>query len=419
MDIRKFFSVANKTENDVSPEKTGEVAGAVLQSPEIVSEKDEGRVLNLPPPLPTCYTETVSEDEGRPPPPACTPSTDCTAAKVPSDLGSEIEDGRMAESSQFTRCLLELPKVTVNDVRRIARMCTQTLQSKLEKGFKFYVSFYLCNYEVSNIGVLVLIITEKGLHQPMYLLFCNLSVNDVFGNTVLMPRLMSDVVSPERYISYSQCVLQAFCSHTFGSASHMILIIMALDRYVAICHPLRYPSIMTTSTVVKLSASAWGTSLLLVSILLGLTIRLSRCRSTILNAYCDNASLFKLSCEDVTINNIYGLFFLVVLFAASMGSIAVTYFTIAIICWSRKSKELNSKALQTCASHLVLYLIMLWTGFLTIILHRFPNYPDLRKLAYILFHVVPANLNPIIYGLQTKSLRNKITQIFTMKVTQS
>ncbi|KAJ8349276.1 hypothetical protein SKAU_G00244060 [Synaphobranchus kaupii] len=71
--------------------QTGEVAGAVLQSPEIVSEKDEGRVLNLPPPLPTCYTETVSEDEGRPPPPACTPSTDCTAAKVPSDLGRLLD----------------------------------------------------------------------------------------------------------------------------------------------------------------------------------------------------------------------------------------------------------------------------------------------------------------------------------------
>ncbi|XP_064158583.1 olfactory receptor 52E4-like [Anguilla rostrata] len=283
----------------------------------------------------------------------------------------------------------------------------------------FLMLFVYLALVVSNIGVLVLIITERGLHQPMYLLFCNLSVNDLIGNTVLMPRLMSDVVSPERYISYSECVLQAFCSHTFGSASHMILIIMALDRYVAICHPLRYPSLMTTRTVVKLSATAWGASLFLVSVLLGLTIRLSRCRSTILNAYCDNASLFKLSCEDVTVNNIYGLFFTVVLFASSMGSIAVTYFRIAVICWTRKSKELNSKAAQTCASHLVLYLIMLWTGFLTIILHRFPNYPDLRKLAYILFHVVPANLNPIIYGLQTKTLRKKIVQIFKTKVTQS
>ncbi|KAJ8349113.1 hypothetical protein SKAU_G00277020 [Synaphobranchus kaupii] len=107
MDIRKFFSVANKTENYVSPEKTGEVAGTVLQSPEIVSEKDEGRVLNLPPPLPTCYTETVSEDEGRPPPPACTPSTDCTAAKAPSDLGrllrEEVEEGSQDDNEDAAR----------------------------------------------------------------------------------------------------------------------------------------------------------------------------------------------------------------------------------------------------------------------------------------------------------------------------
>ncbi|XP_029572014.1 olfactory receptor 52E4-like [Salmo trutta] len=272
---------------------------------------------------------------------------------------------------------------------------------------------------VSNIGVLVAIITERSLHQPMYILFCNLSVNDLVGNTVLLPRLMADIVSTERFITYSQCVAQAFFSHMFGSASHMILIIMAFDRYVAICYPLRYTSIMTTKTLVMLSVSAWGVSLVLVSVLLGLTIRLSRCSSIIRNAYCDNASLFKLSCENVSINNIYGLFFTVLLFTSSMGSIAVTYFRIAVICWTKKSKELNNRALQTCASHLVVYLIMLWSGFLTIILHRFSDYPYLRKLAYVLFHVVPANLNPIIYGLQTKPLRQKIIQILSRKVTDS
>jgi olfactory receptor len=102
-----------------------------------------------------------------------------------------------------------------------------------------------------------------------------------------------------------------------------------------------------------------------------------------------------------------------------MGSIAVTYFRIAVICWTKKSKELNNRALQTCASHLVVYLIMLWSGFLTIILHRFPDYPYLRKLASVLFHVVPAHLNPIIYGLQTKSLKQKIIQILCRKVTYS
>ncbi|XP_047450503.1 olfactory receptor 13H1-like [Mugil cephalus] len=281
----------------------------------------------------------------------------------------------------------------------------------------FLLLFVYCSLLFSNIGVLVLIITEKSLHQPMYILFCNLSVNDLIGNTVLLPQLMAHILSTKRFITYNQCVIQAFQSHTFGSASHLILVIMAIDRYVAICHPLRYSSIMTTRTVVGLSATAWGASLVLVSVLIGLTVRLSRCRSVVHNAYCDNASLFKLSCEDVSINNIYGLIFTVLLFGTSMGGIAVTYFRIAVICWIKKNKELNNRALQTCASHLVLYLIMLWSGFLTIILHRFPDYPDLRKIAYILFHVVPANLNPIIYGMQTKSLRDKITQILQRKVT--
>lgn len=281
----------------------------------------------------------------------------------------------------------------------------------------FLLLFVYLTLMCSNIGLLVLIISEEKLHQPMYILFCNLAVNDLMGNTVLLPQLMAHVVSTERFVTYNQCVAQAFHSHTFGSASHMILIIMSIDRYVAICHPLRYASIMTTKAVVVLSASAWAVSLVLVSVLIGLTVRLSRCRSVIQNAYCDNASLFKLSCEDASINNIYGLFFTVVLFSCSMGGIAVTYFRIAVICWIKKSKELNNRALQTCTSHLVLYLIMLWSGFLTIILHRFPNYPDLRKIAYILFHVVPANLNPIIYGMQSRTLRDKIIQILQRKVT--
>lgn len=267
----------------------------------------------------------------------------------------------------------------------------------------------------SNIGLLVLIVTERSLHQPMYILYCNLSVNDLIGNTVLLPQLMAHIISTERFVTYGQCVAQAFCSHTFGSASHMILIIMAIDRYVAICHPLRYSSVMTTRTAIWLSASAWGLSLLLVSVLIGLTVRLSRCRSVVQNAYCDNASLFKLSCEDVSANNIYGLFFTVLLFSGSIGGIGVTYFRIVLICWMKKSKELNNRALQTCASHLVLYLIMLWSGFLTIILHRFPDYPDLRKIAYILFHVVPSILNPVIYGMQTRPLRAKILKILSRK----
>ncbi|KAL2096701.1 hypothetical protein ACEWY4_008849 [Coilia grayii] len=270
---------------------------------------------------------------------------------------------------------------------------------------------------ISNIGVLAVIIAERKLHQPMYLLFCNLSVNDILGNTILMPRVLLDIVSNEKLISYSACVTQAFFSHTYGSASHTILIVMAIDRYVAICNPLRYSAIMTTKAVLTLSFFAWAVSVVLVGVLLSLTIRLSRCRSHIMHAFCDNASLFKLSCEDVSINNIYGLFYTVVLFSSSMGTVAITYIRIAVICWTRNNAELNSKAIQTCASHLVLYLIMLLTGYVVIIMHRFPEHRFLRKLMAVLFHVVPAHLNPVIYAFQTKHLRVKILQIFGRKIT--
>lgn len=237
----------------------------------------------------------------------------------------------------------------------------------------FLLLFVYFTLLFSNIGVLLLIISQKSLHQPMYFLFCNLSVNDLIGNTVLLPQLMAHILATERFITYKQCVVQAFQSHTFGSASHMILIIMAIDRYVAICHPLRYSSIMTTRTVVGLSAAAWGVSVVLVSILIGLTVRLSRCRSTIQNSYCDNASLFKLSCEDVSINNIYGLFFTVLLFTSSIASIAATYFRIALICWIKKNKDLNNKALQTCASHLAL--VRIFNNYFA----SFPKLPRLKE----------------------------------------
>ncbi|XP_061105648.1 putative gustatory receptor clone PTE03 [Conger conger] len=270
----------------------------------------------------------------------------------------------------------------------------------------------------TNIGVMLLIMMDRRLQQPMYLMFFSLSFNDVLGNSVVLPRLMFDLISTDRSISYPWCVSQAFFTHTCGSSCHTVMMIMAFDRYVAICHPLRYTSIMSPTMVAKLTASAWGTSITLVAILLGLTVRLTRCRSVVLNAFCDNASLFKLSCEDVTINNLYGLTFTVVLLSSSIGSVAFTYFRILVSCVSKKNKELNRKAVQTCGTHLVLYMIMLWSGFLVIIMHRLQIQNRYRKMAALLFLIIPANMNPIIYAMQTKELKTKIVQILKSKVTQ-
>ncbi|XP_064208851.1 olfactory receptor 4A8-like isoform X3 [Anguilla rostrata] len=180
----------------------------------------------------------------------------------------------------------------------------------------------------SQLGVMLLIMMNRSLQQPMYLLFFSLSFNDVLGNTVLIPRLMLDVISTDRSISYPACVSQAFFSHTYGTSCHTVMMIMAFD------------------------------------------------------------------------------------------SVAFTYFRILVSCVSRKNKELNRKALQTCATHLVLYMVMLWSGFLIIISHRLQIHNRYRKMAAILFHILPANMNPIIYAMQTKELKTRIVQILHSKVTQ-
>ncbi|XP_042287657.1 olfactory receptor 52L1-like [Thunnus maccoyii] len=226
----------------------------------------------------------------------------------------------------------------------------------------------------ANVGIAVLVFTDKSLHQPMYLLFWNLSVNDILGNSILVPRLLIDMLRPpsERLINYYVCLVQAFISHMFGTTTHTVLMI-------------------------------------------GLTIRLNRCRTLITSPYCDNAALFRLSCESVFINNVYGLTFTVVLFTGSIGSIVLTYTKITVVCLTSKNKSLNSKALKTCSTHLTVYLIMLISGILIITLHRFPQYSHYRKLCSILFHVIPGGLNPIIYGVQSKEIRKFFSKSFKHK----
>lgn len=267
---------------------------------------------------------------------------------------------------------------------------------------------------VSNVGMVVLIFSSQALQEPMYLLLCNMNINDVFGATIIIPHILKDLMdsNSERYVHYIVCAVQAFCVHLHASVSHTVLMIMAFDRYVAICSPLRYAAIMTHRIVLGLSWAAWGSAGVLVLILIGLSVRLTRCKSLVFNIFCDNASLFSLSCENLLMNNIYGLGYTVVLLGSSICSITITYLKIAMVCLSSRNKVLNSRALQTCATHLIVYTILLVSGFVIVILHRFPQLADHRKVAALLGHVALPALNVVIYGLQIKEVQQKICAVF-------
>ncbi|XP_029030287.1 olfactory receptor 5F1-like [Betta splendens] len=267
---------------------------------------------------------------------------------------------------------------------------------------------------VSNLSLIVLVSVERSLHQSMYLLFCNMSINDVFGATAVLPRLLADMLTPvpARCIHYVQCAVQAFAAHFHAGTSHAVLTIMALDRYVAICCPLRYAAIMTGGAVLRLSVGAWAAALLSVAVLMALSVRLSRCRRFVANPFCDNASLFKLSCENVLVNHVYGLASGALFLCASLGAVCVTYARIAAICLSSRSRALKGRALHTCATHLAAYVIMLVSSLTPMIIHRNPEWADGGKVASVLFFVVPPVVNPVIYGLHCKELRHRLLRVF-------
>ncbi|KAI5626087.1 odorant receptor, family F, subfamily 118, member 3, partial [Silurus asotus] len=265
--------------------------------------------------------------------------------------------------------------------------------------------------------LLVTIAAKKNLHEPMYILLFNLSIFDIIAVTAFYPQLVCSILSQSREISYSACALQGILFHICGSGSLLILTVMAYDRYIAICMPLRYHSLMTRDTLVKLICMVWSISFSIIAILFVLTISKEICRTNIVDVYCNNPSLMKLSCEDMRVVNYYGLFTIALVQGSSILIVSLTYIKILITCLSTKQGNTTSKAIQTCGTHLVVFLSFEINTFLMLISHRFESIsPHLRRACGVLVVVISPILNPLIYGLKTKEIRQTIFRFLKRKI---
>ncbi|XP_070685451.1 olfactory receptor 52B2-like [Pempheris klunzingeri] len=260
-----------------------------------------------------------------------------------------------------------------------------------------------------NLTLLTLIILKRNLHKPMYFILVSLPLNDLIGITAMLPKVLSDIVTETNKVYYPFCVLQAFLLHMYGGGILFILAAMSFDRYVAICVPLRYSSIMTPRVVVCIIFLVWGLDFVLIVSLFSLQTRLPRCKSVIMNVFCDNPSLLKLTCGNTTVNNIIGLFNTAVMQAVSVSIQAFSYVKILITCVVTRRSEAKAKAVNTCVAQLVILIIFEIAGTFTILSHRFKNVSaDLQKIMGMLIFIVPPLLNPIVYGLYTSEIRNTL-----------
>ncbi|XP_035240458.1 olfactory receptor 52E4-like [Anguilla anguilla] len=275
-------------------------------------------------------------------------------------------------------------------------------------GLLIYLFSVFC-----NLTILVLIVRQRNLHKPMFIILFSLPLNDLMGITVMLPRVLADIVTLEHSVYYPTCVLQAFLLHMYGGGILFLLAVMALDRYAAICKPLRYNSIMTPFTLFLLIASAWGLDLILVGGLFILQVRLPRCRNFIRNVFCDNPSLVNLSCDsDLTVNNIYGLAITAAMQIISVSIQLFSYIHILVTCLHHRQTDARSKALNTCLTQIAVFLLFECATTVTILSYRFKDVSaNLQKVSGMLIFLILPVCNPVLYGIKNKELRETLLTI--------
>ncbi|XP_067307683.1 olfactory receptor 6N2-like [Pseudorasbora parva] len=272
-------------------------------------------------------------------------------------------------------------------------------------GFIFY-----CAVICFNVLIILVIFMEKTLHQPMYILISCLSINSVYGTAGFFPRLLTDLLSDAHLISREACLLQSFVIYSYAAFELTILMLMAIDRFVAISKPMHYNNIITTRFLTFLIFIAWLYPMIFVGTSGLLTFRLSICGNKLFKVYCHNYEIVKLSCVNNTINNIYGLIVTITTIFIPLSFILYTYIRIIIIC-QRSTQKFRSKAYQTCIPHMIILLNFSVALFLELTLSRFVNGELPITLTIVIsleFIVIPPFVNPLVYGLNLPDIRKKM-----------
>uniref|UniRef100_A0A8D0H9C5 Olfactory receptor n=1 Tax=Sphenodon punctatus TaxID=8508 RepID=A0A8D0H9C5_SPHPU len=283
----------------------------------------------------------------------------------------------------------------------------------------FWVAFPFCAvYTLALLGnctMLLIIQTERTLHQPMYLLLAMLSAVDLVLSSSTIPKMLAIFWFSAHEIGFHACLAQMFFIHAFTALESGILLAMALDRYVAVCLPLRYTAILTNGAVTRIALGIVCRALLLLLPLLLLVRRLPFCRARLIaHSYCEHMAVVKLACADTQLNSAYGLTVVVTVIGFDVVCIALSYTLILGAVFRLPSADARLKALSTCSSHVSVILLFYTPAVFSFLTHRFGHSvaPYTHILLANLYLFVPPALNPLVYGWRTRLIRQKVLRVF-------
>ncbi|XP_072705162.1 olfactory receptor 14A16-like [Ciconia boyciana] len=279
--------------------------------------------------------------------------------------------------------------------------------------FWLFLGIYLAAL-LGNGLIITIVACDHHLHTPMYFFLLNLSVLDLGSISTTVPKAMANSLWDTRAISYQGCVAQVFFFFFFISAEYFLLTVMAYNRYIAICKPLHYETLVGSRACVHMAAAAWGSGFLYAVLHTANTFSLPLCKGNAVDQFfCEIPQILKLSCSDSYVRE-SGLIVVSVNFVfGCVVFIVVSYVQILRAVLKIPSEQGRHKAFSTCLPHLAIVSLFISTGMVAYLKPPSISSPSLDLVVSVLYSVVPAAVNPLIYSMRNKELKDalwKLTQ---------
>ncbi|EHB12380.1 Olfactory receptor 6Y1 [Heterocephalus glaber] len=274
--------------------------------------------------------------------------------------------------------------------------------------FSIFLATYLLTL-LENLLIILAIRSDGQLHKPMYFFLSHLSFLEMWYVTAICPKMLVDFLSSDKSISFNGCMTQLYFFVTFVCTEYILLAIMAFDRYVAICNPLRYPVIMTNQLCGTLAGGCWSCGLMTAMIKIVYIARLHYCGTPHINHYfCDISPLLNVSCEDSSQAELVDFFLALMVIAVPLCVVVASYATILITILKIPSAQGRQKAFSTCASHLTVVILFYSTTLFTYARPKLMYAYNSNKVVSVLYTVIVPLLNPIIYCLRNREVKEAL-----------
>ncbi|XP_068521041.1 olfactory receptor 14C36-like [Anas acuta] len=271
--------------------------------------------------------------------------------------------------------------------------------------FALFLGIYLAAL-LGNGLILSAVACHHRLHTPMYFFLLNLALLDLGCISTTLPKAMANALWDTRAISHQGCTTQVFFVAFLFVAEYSLLTVMAYDRYVAICKPLHYGSLVGSRACAQMAAAAWGSGFLTAVLHTATTFSLPLCKGNVVDQFfCEIPHILRLSCSDAYLREVGALVFSVSLFFGCFVFIVVSYLQIFMTVLRMPSEESKHKAFSTCLPHLAVVFLFVSTAIFAYLKPTSISTPPLDLVVSLLYSVVPPAVNPLIYSMRNQELK--------------